>query len=244
MTVSGNTGLRVYIGWDSREPEAYEVAAASLRKHASVPVWITPLRLDHLRQQGMLRRPMDHENGRMIDVISAAPQSTEFALSRFLVPFLAQEGWALFVDTDMVFFGDVAELIAQADPRYALMCVKHAPLDKAGVKMDGQVQLAYPRKNWSSVVLWNCGHPAHRRLTLDAVNGARGLDLHHFYWLTDEQIGELPAGWNWLVNLEPRPEPLQIAHFTLGGPWLPQWRPQPNDELWLQARAAYSGNSD
>ena len=227
--------LRVFVGWDRREERAYKVATASLRRHASVPLSITALDIRRLGHQGILRRPVIERDGRMFDVLSGAPQSTEFAISRFLVPLLAQDGWALFVDCDVVFTGDVAELLKLADSRYAVMCVKHAPLMQSGTKMDGQAQLSYPRKNWSSVVLWTCQHPAHSRLTLDVVNGARGLDLHNFHWLEDEHIGALPAGWNWLVNVESQPEATRIAHFTLGGPWLPGWVRQPHDELWQDA---------
>jgi hypothetical protein len=100
--------------------------------------------------------------------------------------------------------------------------------------MDGQAQLAYPRKNWSSVVLWNCDHPANRRLSLVDVQERRGFDLHQFYWLADNEIGALPAEWNWLVNVEPQPLAPKIAHFTLGGPFTPGWQGANHDSLWYQ----------
>lgn len=223
--------MKVYVGHDSREQPAFDAAVRSLRRKGKHDV--TPLMLDRLASNGLLRRPMDRR-GQMYDLPSNAPCSTEFAISRFLVPMLAQTGWALFVDADVVFLADPDELLELADPSKAVMVVPH---DQAGggTKMDGQIQTSYPRKNWSSVVLWNCDHPANRRLTLQDVNERRGFDLHQFYWLADSEIGFLPPGWNWLVNVEPKPDALKIAHFTNGGPWLPGWLSQQHDELWMEA---------
>jgi hypothetical protein len=114
--------------------------------------------------------------------------------------------------------GDVAELFREADPRYAVQVVKHQYECTGRDKMDGQRQLAYGRKNWSSVILWNCDHPANKRLSLADVQERRGLDLHQFYWLNDAEIGELPKEWNWLVEVQEKPQAPKIAHFTLGTP--------------------------
>ncbi len=154
----------------------------------------------------------------MYDLPSNAPASTEFAISRFLTPILAQTGWALFIDCDMLFMGDVAELFALADPSKAVMVVKHHNGHKAGLKMDGQEQVLYARKNWSSVVLFNCDHPGNQRLSLQDVNERTGRDLHKFYWLHDDEIGELPPEWNWLVGVQPMPDSPKLAHYTLGTP--------------------------
>lgn len=207
---------KVYIGSDPREHDAYAVAEHSLRKHASVPVSVTALDADRLAAYGLLRRTTDLRGG-IYDLPSNAPCSTRFAISRFLVPHLAQTGWALFVDADMVFCADVAELFALADPQYAVQVVKHQQAG-GGTKMDGQAQLAYPRKNWSSVVLWQADHPANGRLSLQDVNERPGRDLHRFYWLHDSEIGELPAEWNVLVNVQPMPEHPKLLHYTLGTP--------------------------
>lgn len=224
--------LRVMIGYDAREREACRVAAKTLYETSGLdPTW---LRAERLRDAGLLYRPTDRRDG-VYDLISNAPASTDFAISRFLVPLLCLEGWALFTDCDVVFYRNVLELLALADSRYALMVVKHAHEPKSEQKMDGRAQLRYARKNWSSVVLWNCSHPANLRLTLHDINTRPGIQLHQFYWLHDDEIGSLPAEWNWLVNEQPRPENLAIAHFTLGCPALPNWKPQPNDELWLRA---------
>lgn len=232
--------LRVYIGFDSRETIAYDVARASLLDRATAPVSVTPLLLERLQASGLSERPYRVYRGGVWDVISDAPVSTEFANTRFLVPLLAQTGWALFTDCDVVFLSDVVELFAMADPRYAVMCVKHQHEPVEGTKMDGCVQTSYPRKNWSSVMLFNCDHEANRALTLHRINNAPGRDLHRFYWLHDNEIGELPSEWNWLVGVQPKPLNPKIAHFTLGGPWLPEWKAAEHDQLWMDCKGRYT----
>lgn len=230
------TPLRVYIGFDSREELAYRVAEKSLRKWSSVPVTVTPLLISRLAESGLLRRPTDLR-GQRYDILSNAPATTEFAISRFLVPILGQTGWVLFCDSDIVFLGDVAELFEYRNPAFAVMCVKHenAPLDEYYKKKAGQPQLSYPRKNWSSVMLWNCDHEANKRLSLTDVQERRGFDLHQLYWLHDNEIGSLPREWNWLVNMEPMPARPKIAHFTLGGPYLAGWEGAGHDNIWIEA---------
>lgn len=222
--------MRVYLGHDPREENALAVAVKSLRK-VSPTAHVTTLRADRLRDAGLLNRPTDLRGG-IFDLGSNAPCSTQFAFSRFLVPILAQEGWALFADCDVVFLRDVAELFALARKEYAVMVVKHQPLPDEGRKMDDQPQQPYARKNWSSVMLWNCDHPANRRLSLHDVNTRPGRDLHRFYWLHDDEIGGLPAGWNWLVDVQPEPRDPCIAHFTLG---IPTMRDSDHAALWHEA---------
>jgi hypothetical protein len=223
--------VKIYIGHDGREQAAYDVAVRTLAKHSQIVP--EPLSTERLAERGLLRRAVDRR-GQMYDLPSNAPCATDFAISRFLTPILAQTGWALFVDCDVVFMADPAELLAIADPSKAVMVVKH---DQAGggYKMDGQVQTTYSRKNWSSVMLFNCDHPANRRLSLVDVNERPGRDLHAFYWLADTEIGDLPFEWNWLVNVEPKPEAPKIAHFTNGGPWFSTWPGAEHDEIWLEA---------
>lgn len=222
--------MRVYIGWDEREQEAYKAAVRSLAA-VSPQAHVTPLKADKLAACGLLRRPQDRR-GVIYDLPSNAPCSTDFAISRFLVPHLAQTGWALFADSDVIFLSDIAELFEQADPDKAVMVVKHPNLPSQGVKMDGQAQVAYSRKNWSSVCLWNADHPANRRLSLQDVNERPGRDLHGFYWLADSEIGSLPPDWNWLVGVQEKPLFPKIAHYTMGGPWIPNWHGAEHDELW------------
>lgn len=225
----------VYIGFDPREQAAFDVACKSIAKRQTYVVDIKPLSLDHLP---MLTRPIERKEGKLWCPISQAPMATEFAISRFCVPFLQKSGWALFVDCDIVCLSDINELFALADDRYAVMVCKHQQNSGSSVKMDGQVQTYYSRKNWSSVVLWNCGHPANSRFTLENLNTWPGRDLHAFKWLEDSEIGELPKEWNWLVNVTPgEPEKKGIWHYTLGGPWFKDWVPDKHDELWLEEAA-------
>ena len=162
-----NHPFRVYFGHDSHEDIAYEVAKYSIEKHASVPVHVQPLKREELREQGLYRREQDPK------------QSTEFTYCRFFVPYLNNyKGWALFADDDFVWLEDVAELLDQVDDRYAVMCVQHDYSPSVKVKLAGVKQEAYPRKNWSSMVLYNCGHPANANLTLDVANQKPGSFLH------------------------------------------------------------------
>jgi lipopolysaccharide biosynthesis glycosyltransferase len=228
--------MRVYIGHDAREQAAYDVAVKSLKAQARLA--IEPIKLDaeRLAAYGLYHRVLDRRGGRAYDLVSNAYCSTDFALTRFFVPMLEQRGWALFVDCDVVFLDDVEKLFAHADQSKAVMVVKHKQLENDATKMDGQLQQRYARKNWSSVMLFNCDHPANQRLTIQDINERPGRDLHRFYWLHDSEIGELPARWNWLVNVTPKPDKPGIAHFTLGGPWLPTWDSAPHDDLWLEAQ--------
>lgn len=226
--------LKIYLGWDSRAGIAYDVARFSILRRSSLPktTQVFPLELEKLREQGVLTRPVERKDGNLWCPISEAPMATEFAISRFAVPLLARrKGWALFADCDIICYEDVAKLFALADPKFAVLVVKHQqPAVEAGVtKMDGQQQTNYHRKNWSSVVLWNCAHPSNAALTHEVLNTWPGRDLHAFKWLKDEEIGELPGGWNHLVDVQPpyhperTPTGPKIAHLTLGGPWFKGW---------------------
>ena len=231
---------QVYLGYDPREEAAFDVARNSIVRRTDGPINVYPLRLKHLR---MLNRPIEHREGQMWCPISKAPMSTEFAISRFCIPFLQSEGWALFADCDILCWSDIRDLFALADERYAVMVVKHAQSDFKGLsasnitttKMDGQIQTYYGRKNWSSVVLWNCGHPANKRLTEEVLNSMPGRDLHAFFWLRDDEIGELPQQWNWLIGVTPGvPQRQGIWHYTLGTPDIRDGYPSEFDSAWLE----------
>lgn len=223
--------MRLYLGYDSAEAAAFNVAVKSLRKHSDIGY--EPLEEDKLRATGLYTRTVD-KRGQMYDMPSNAPCSTEFATSRFLVPTLCQSGWAMFTDCDVLFLADPQEIMQHADNSKAVMVVKHNHAGLERSKIGGMEQTAYSRKNWSSVMIFNCDHPANKRLSLRDVNERPGRDLHGFYWLNDEEIGELPREWNWLVNVTERPKEPKIAHFTLGGPWVEGWEASPHDDLWLK----------
>lgn len=221
----------IFIGYDSEEPDAYAVASHSLIKRWKRHSWrarghmpFFPIKLDFMRALMLYHRPTNIDQcitgeRRMFDAISDAPMSTEFAISRFLTPILAQRrGWALFTDSDVIFRDDPADLFELADDRFAVMVVKHDHQPAERSKMEGQEQTAYGRKNWSSVMLFNCEHDANRALNLEMINSAKGLDLHQFAWLDDDLIGALPPRWNHLVNVDDHDPHAAIAHFTLGIP--------------------------
>jgi len=232
--------LNVYLGYDPREDIAFKVAEHSLLARASEDVQVTPLEARHLSEVGLLWRTVVYQQGQMWDVISEAPQSTEFAISRFLTPIIQEQGWALFADCDVLFLDDVKNLFDLADPQYAVMCVKHNYKPRDGLKMDSQAQTLYNRKNWSSVMLFNCDHPSNAALTTEVVNSVPGRDLHRFFWLQDHEIGDLPKEWNCLVGEHGYDiDTAKIAHFTLGGPWLGGTNGEEADAVWLAEHKAY-----
>lgn len=225
----------VFIGYDSREDEAYQVCVASLERRAATPTHVVKLDGVAARLAGLYDRPFDIEDGQRIDGSDGKPFSTEFSFARFLVPSLSlYQGWALFCDCDFLFLDDISRLWALRDDSKAVMVVKHRHEPREAVKMDGCVQAAYTRKNWSSLVLWNCGHPANTRLRLFEVNRRTGSWLHGFRWLDDDQIGELPVEWNWLSGVSAPIKNPSAVHFTLGGPWFEDHRHHPYSDLWLE----------
>lgn len=227
--------LSVWIGFDEPHPEAFFVARESLRQRMGVGPRINGLVLDDLRARGLYTRPTTRRMGRLFDEISQHEMSTEFAISRFLVPLLARSGWALFSDCDVLYRANPMQLFEQlefAGSDKALFCVQHDHVPSSAVKMDDQKQAAYPRKNWSSVMLFNCDHPANRRLDLAMVNSLPGRDLHRFCWLQDSEIGALDPAWNFLVNESPPLANPKLVHFTLGGPWLEGFRNVPFADEW------------
>ena len=228
--------LKVFVGWDSREDIAYQVCKQSILDHASVPVKVIPLKQDDLRKKGIY--------GRSIDQLA----STEFTFTRFLVPYLAQyTGWALFIDCDFVFLDDVKKIFDQADNKYAIMCAQHDYTPKEGTKMDGQVQHVYPRKNWSSMMLINCGSYTNGVLTKDLINNETktGAYFHRFSWVPDAEVGELSHEWNWLVGWykEPKDGKPKALHYTEGGPWFKQYENCEYALEWYKAKSSYLENA-
>lgn len=226
--------MRVFIGADWREPGAIHVATKTLARVSGLDAEL--LDVNVLQAKGLLTRLRDERTMREYDLVSNEHYSTRFNVARFLTPILCQSGMALFTDCDMVFYRDPREMMPRTyGSEKAVWVVKHQHDPSSSIKMAGQAQRAYARKNWSSVMLFDCDHPANRRLSLWDVNNRHRDDLHAFYWLADDEIGDLDLCWNWLVNEQPRPEHLGIAHFTNGGPFLEGWPGAPNDDLWLEA---------
>lgn len=227
---------RLFIGWDAAEMRACNVAQFTARARCSAELEIRRIAMSNLQAQGLYRRPTGMLERGYWDEISDAPMATGHAIARFLVPALCNyEGWALFTDGDVIFRHDLSALFALADPSFAVQCVHHQHAPTATVKMEGQAQTVYARKNWSSVLLFNCAHPANRALTVELVNTVPGRDLHRFCWLDDALIGELPPSWNWLEGYSaPIPDP-SIVHFTAGVPDMPGYEHVAFSDEWYAA---------
>lgn len=232
----------IWIGFDPREASAFAVARSTIRAHCTQPTPIYGVVLDQLRRAGLYKRPTKQFINRegfyqLIDVLSARDDydgrmSTQHAIARFFVPHLAPPGWALFVDGDIMVRHNLTRIFDGLDSTKAAYCVKHNYTPKTATKMDGQLQTAYHRKNWSSVVIWNVGHPSNALLSIEDINTLPGRDLHAFCWLEDSEIGELDPKWNWLVgDSDPDIDPA-IVHFTNGCPDMPGFENVPYADEW------------
>lgn len=230
----------IWIGWEPREVAAFAVARHSIKQRLSRAIPVNALVLADLQKAGLYRRPMERRpvtNGSVMwDVLSDAPMSTEHANSRFLVRFLQTNGWALFMDSDMLVRVDLARLFAELHPRYAVYCVKHVHNPPVGMKMDSQMQVQYARKNWSSFMAINCVHEANAALTLEMINTRPGRDLHRLCWLDDALIGELDPAWNYLVGHSDRGIVPNVVHFTAGTPDMPGFEDCEYADEWYAER--------
>lgn len=198
-----NVPIDLVVGFDQREAVAYHVFCQSVIDRASGPVRFLPL-----KNLGALGYTEHHKDG-----------SNAFTYTRFLTPYLMGfKGWAIFMDGDMVCNTDIYELWKLRDPTKAVQVVKHDYKTKAYQKYLGNINQDYPRKNWSSVVLWNCEHPDNAQLTVHFVSAQSGAFLHRFQWLNDSAIGELPVSWNWLAIEYPSNPAVDLIHYTLGTP--------------------------
>ena len=209
--------INLFVGFDPREAVAYHVFCSSIIQNTSVPVQISPLVLSQLQEFNEM-----HDD-----------RSNDFVYSRFLTPYLTDfKGWAIFADGDMICQGDLKELIDMADPSKAVMVVKHDYQTKATQKYLGNINENYPRKNWSSVILWNCDHPKHKILTPDFVSKQTGKFLHRFSWLDDQDIGELPLEWNWLASEYKVNREAKLIHYTLGTPCFKDYKNSDMADIW------------
>lgn len=213
----------VWVGFDPRETAAFAVCKNSIERRTRWPVRVRGVVLSEMREKGLYYRPTERRGEQLWDIISDAPCSTEFSLSRFLVKQLARTGWALFMDCDMMVRTNIVALFEQLDPSKAVYCVKHRHEPPAGVKMDGQAQTRYARKNWTSLMAVNCDHPSNAKLTVELINTLPGRDLHRFCWLRDSEIGSLHPEWNYLVGTTklPKTRSPKIVHWTEGVPTMP-----------------------
>jgi hypothetical protein len=209
---------RVFVGFDQREAIAYHTFAQSLIQNSSVPVSLIPMSLKVLQS---------------VYNETHTDASNEFIYSRFLVPFLCGfDGPAVFVDGDMVIETDIKDLFNLFDSSKAIQVVQHDYKTKANLKYFGNKNEDYPRKNWSSMILWNCSHAAHRILTPEFVANQSGSFLHRFRWIDDRDIGGLDASWNWLAEEYSANESARLIHYTLGTPCLKDYQDCSQSDRW------------
>ena len=197
----------VYIGYDSPYPEAYQACANSIRRNSNIE--IKPLILQDLKYL----------------LPSKNDGTTEFTYTRFLVPHLNNySDYAIFCDSDFIFLNNIEELLDEIDITKPVSVVQHKDYTpKSNIKMDNKQQTSYPRKNWSSLIFWNCSHKLNKNfLTPGLVNAYSPSTLHRFSWIPDNQIGNIDKAWNWLIGYyKGTPKAL---HYTDGGPWLEEYK--------------------
>ena len=215
------TPIPIFIGYDPREAIAYHVCVNSIIRTASQPVAIVPIALTLFQDY-----QETHTDG-----------SNHFIYTRFLVPYLmSYTGWAIFIDGDMVLRDDIVKLWELRDVGKDVMVVKHDYQTRRAEKYLGSPNENYPRKNWSSVILWNCNSHPNRRLTPEFVMKATGAELHRFTWLRDDRIGELPPEWNWLPDEYGANPDAKLLHYTLGTPCFHEFADTPQSEEWHRER--------
>lgn len=205
--------FNVYVGYDSRLDDVYNVCRHSILRHG--PANVIPIKQQPLRDLGVYTRDIDTLG------------STEFTLTRFLVPYLSNyEGWSLFCDNDFLWTCDVNEVFALRDERFSVMVVKHDYEPKTDIKMDNKVQHKLPRKNWSSLMLFN--NSKCKNLTPELVNNSEPSYLHRLLWA--DNIGSIPHEYNYLVGYYSGE--FKALHYTDGGPWFENYRNCEYSELW------------
>ena len=211
--------IRVFVGYDDNEKVAFSTLSHSLLKHATQPIAITPIRLQNIKDVFVRERlPI---------------QSTEFAFSRFLVPYLCNySGHAIFMDCDMLSRSDISELWRQRTTKYAVQCVQHDYTPASTVKFLNQPETPYAINNWSSTMLFN--NAKCTTLTPDYVNSATGLELHQYKWLENEElIGKIDEEWNWLVGEYEHNPNAKLVHYTQGGPYFKKYKNCDYAEEWF-----------
>lgn len=216
-----NDIIPIFVGYDPREAIAFHTCVNSIIRHATQPVAIHPVALNLFKDY-----TETHTDG-----------SNHFIYTRFLVPYLMHwQGWAIFIDGDMIVRDDIIKLWNQRESDKDVMVVKHDYKTRMPVKYLGAKNEDYPRKNWSSVILWNCSSFPNRRLTPEFVQQSTGSFLHRFSWIDDQRIGELPPEWNWLPDeYGPNPD-AKLLHYTLGTPCFHEFADTPQADEWHRER--------
>ena len=223
-----NEILKIFIGYDAVESVAWHTLAHSIYAQSSRPVALIPLNIKNL--QSIYKRDRDDR------------QSNSFSYTRFLVPHLTNySGLALYLDCDMLLRCDISEIleVINHDPGKAVYVVKHDYETKHSHKYLNNKQESYPRKNWSSLILWNCSHPSNKIVNTEFVETASPAQLHRFTWLSDDEIGGIDKEWNWLVGeYESPPDSVKNVHWTIGGPYFDEYINADFSKEWFEAKNA------
>ena len=215
-----NEIVDIVVGFDQRESVAYHTFTQSVIENSTVPVRFLPLSISSLSNYKEV-----HKDG-----------SNEFIYSRFLVPYMMNfKGWAIYADGDMVCLEDIKKLWNLRDNKYAVQVVKHDYKTKITEKYWGNKNEDYPRKNWSSLILWNCEHEAHKILTPDFIQNQSGAFLHRFSWINDDEIGSLDKEWNWLAMEYEEKEPINLIHYTIGTPCFKEYEKKSLSQHWKKS---------
>lgn len=213
--------IPVFIGYDPREAIAFHTCVNSIIRHSTTPVAVHPVALNLFQDY-----QETHTDG-----------SNHFIYTRFLVPYLMNyQGWAIFIDGDMIVRDDISKLWNLRQFDKDVMVVKHNYKTRKTVKYLGAKNEDYPRKNWSSVILWNCASFPNQKLTPEYVQSSTGAHLHRFAWLDDSRIGELPLEWNWLPDEYDANSEAKLLHYTLGTPCFHEFADTPQAEEWHRER--------
>lgn len=209
--------IRIFIGYDDKELVCYHVAVSSIVRNCSAPVSITPLNLKNIPEY------TEYHND----------SSNSSSYTRYLVPYLSNyTGWAIYLDCDVLLTTDIKSLWSIRNDQFAIQCVKHNYSTKSSIKFLGSSNKNYKRKNWSSVMLMNCGHPAMSVLTPKLIEESTGEFLHQFKWLPDNLLGEIPLEWNWLVGEYSNNPEANLLHYTLGAPCFEEYSNCDAADLW------------
>ena len=219
--------LDIYIGINSKFPTVNEVCRYSIETRSSLRTVFHDVGTSVLPNEIWWRQKNEME-------------TTEFSMCRFLVPWLNHfKGFAVYMDDDFLWQGDIAEMMQLVDPTKAVSVVKHEYTPKTDTKQDGNKQTVYKMKNWSSMMVFNCNHPDLRKLNPMIVNNKSGMYLHQFKWTNPFNIGSLPVHFNYLVGeykIKPKLD-IKAYHFTLGGPWIDECKNIEFSDLWKQENA-------
>lgn len=212
--------IKLVVGFDQRESIAYHVFCQSVIQKSTQPISIHPLSINTISFYNELH----------------TDRSNAFTYSRFLTPYLMNfQGWAIYADGDMVCQDDISLLWALRDNSKAVQVIKHDYQTKNSTKYLNNINVNYPKKNWSSVIIWNCEHPKNKCLSPELISSSDGKFLHRFMWLDEEDIGELPVEWNWLAIEYPHNPNAKLIHYTLGTPCFNDYFESEMSDEWHRA---------